>query len=74
MAGTVVGVDRIAIVFSQPLHIGSALVTEPALVVSQILLIVVTIAAFFAMRAEHRLASGPAKLASDKGWKGATKL
>jgi hypothetical protein len=46
-------------VFKEPLHMASALVTEPALVVSQILLIVMTIAAIVGMRAEQRLAGSP---------------
>jgi hypothetical protein len=46
-------------VFKEPLHMVSALVTEPALVVSQILLIVVTIAAILSMRSERRLAASP---------------
>ena len=46
-------------VFKDPLHMFSAFVTEPALLVSQILLIVMTIAAIFAMRVEQRLAAPP---------------
>ena len=46
-------------VFKEPLHMASALVTEPALVVSQILLIFITIAAIVGMRAEQRLAGSP---------------
>lgn len=46
-------------VFKEPLHMFSAYVTEPALLASQILLIVTTIAAILAMRAEQRLAAPP---------------
>ncbi len=46
-------------VFKEPLHMFSAYVTEPALLASQILLIVMTITAIVAMRAEQRLAAPP---------------
>ena len=46
-------------VFKEPLHMASALVTEPALIVSQVLLIGITIAAIWSMRAEQRLAATP---------------
>jgi hypothetical protein len=46
-------------VFEDPLHMTSAWVTIPGLLASQILLIVLTIAAVLAMRAEHRLAASP---------------
>jgi hypothetical protein len=46
-------------VFKEPLHMVSALVTEPALVSSQILLLLMTIVAVLAKRAEQRLAPPP---------------
>jgi hypothetical protein len=46
-------------VFKDPLHMGSAFVTEPAVLVSQVLLIVMTIVGIFAMRAERRLVASP---------------
>ena len=42
-------------VFKEPLHMASAYVTEPALLASQVLLIVITVAAILTMRAEQRL-------------------
>lgn len=44
-------------VFKEPLHLASALVTEPALLASQVLLIVMTIFTIRATRAEQRLAA-----------------
>ena len=49
-------------VFRDPLHMVSAAVTIPGLLLSQILLIVVTIASVVAMRAEQRLAASPHQL------------
>ena len=46
-------------VFRVPLHLWSARLTVPALLLSQILLIVLTIASVVAMRAEQRLAASP---------------
>ena len=46
-------------VFKEPLHMASAYVTEPALLASQVLLIVITVAAILAMRAEQRIAASP---------------
>ncbi len=49
-------------VFRDPLHMWSARVTIPALLLSQILLIVLTIASVVATRAEQRLAESPHQL------------
>jgi hypothetical protein len=46
-------------VFRDPLHMLSASVTVPACLLSQILLIALTIASVVAMRAEQRLAALP---------------
>lgn len=46
-------------VFEDPLHSVSASLTIPGLLLSQILLIVLTIAAVLAIRAEHRIAASP---------------
>ena len=49
-------------VFRDPLHMVSARVTVPACLLSQILLIALTIASVVAMRAEQRLAASPHQL------------
>jgi len=49
-------------VFREPLHMLSASLTIPGLLLSQILLIVLTIASVVAMRAEQRLAASPYQL------------
>jgi hypothetical protein len=46
-------------VFKEPFHIVSAFVTEPALLASQLLLIVVTIVTILAIRAQQRIAGPP---------------
>ena len=46
-------------VFREPLHMSSASVTIPGLLLSQILLIALTIASVVATRAEQRLAASP---------------
>jgi hypothetical protein len=46
-------------VFEAPLHLVSASLTIPGLLLSQVLLIVITIAGVMAMRSEHRVGAAP---------------
>lgn len=48
--------------FEEPLHLWSASLTIPALLVSQILLIAMTVAAIMVMRAERRLGATPRQI------------
>ena len=47
------------VVFKEPFHMASAFVTEPALLVSQVLVIVLTLVTIRATRAQERIARPP---------------